>query len=203
MRSVGAGEGIAIDQHYSNSQSVPHLVLLSIATFGFYVFYWFHRNWRLLNRHGYTRAHAGWRTVVFLLPIVNIIVVYDLFKTIHDVAKGKGIPTFSTPGWLTFASVILGGLSIVAGFVPVVLAITASRAPAIHTALSALPLPSWGILGAFVGVLPSVVIPAAAQGTLNALWRGEQASLPERRTLSTVEGAVIAIGGILWLSSLL
>ncbi len=197
-----SGESAA-PTRFSPVQSVPHLVVLCVATFGLYLFYWFYRNWQWLNRQGYVRGGAGWRTVVFLLPIVNIVQVYDLFKAIHDAARAKGLPTFSTPGWLTPLSVVLGGLSLVAGFLPVALVITARLAPDIHGIVSAFPMPVGGFFTALASVAPAAVIPAIAQKTLNALWGAEQAPPVERRPFSVVEFVIVTIGGILWWNVLL
>ena len=189
------------DQRPTHTWSVPLLVALCVATFGLYVFYWFHHTWQWLGRMGYVRGSAGWRTVVFLLPVVNIVLVHELFDAIHRAARSKGLRTFSTPGVLTLLAVVLGGLSLTVGLLPVVLAITASRAPEIHAIVSRVPLPTGRFVTAVASASSAAVIPAFSQGTLNALQIDEPARAP--RAFSVVEAVILAAGGGLWLFNLL
>lgn len=192
--------GVA-DRRSSTTWPVPLLVALCVATFGLYVFYWFHHTWQWLGRAGYVRGSAGWRTVVFLLPVVNIVLVYELFNAIHVAARARRLRTFFTPGVLTFLAVALGGFSVVVGLLPLALAITASRAPDIHAILSSVPRS-----GRFVTVLAcaasAAVVPAVSQGTLNLLQVGVPGSRPPHR-FSLVEAVIFTAGGVLWLFNLL
>jgi len=182
--------------------SVPLLVALCVATFGLYVFYWFNRVWHRLGRMGYVRGSAGSRTVVFLLPLLNIVLVYELFNAIHRAARDKGLRTFSTPGVLTLLAVMLGGLSLVVGLLPIVLAITESGAPHIHAIISSIPFRAGRLVTVFVGAVSAAVIPAVSQGTLNALQLDEPASRSRHR-FSLVEAVFLTAGGVLWLFNLL
>jgi len=190
----------AVDQTSSDVRSVPLLVALCVATFGLYVFYWFHRTWQRLGHMGYVRGSAGSRTVVFLLPLVNIVLVYELFRGIHEAAKSKGLRTFSTPGLLTLLSVVLGGLSLTVAFLPVVLAVTEGRAPIIHGIITDIPR-AGRFATVLIGAASAGVIPAVSQGTLNAVLADGSATA--HHTFSLVEGVILAIGGVLWLSHLL
>ncbi len=189
------------DRRSSSIWSVPLLIALCVATFGLYVFYWFHHTWQWLGRMGYVRGSAGWRTVVFLLPVVNIVLVYELFNAIHGAARAKGLRTFSTPGVLTVLAVMLGGFSLLVGLFPVVLAITASRAPEIHAIVSSVPFRSGRFVTAVAGAASAAVIPALSQGTLNALQIDGPARPP--RAFSLVEAVILTVGGVLWLFNLL
>jgi len=189
------------DRRPSSTWSVSLLVALCVSTFGLYVFYWFHHTWRWLRQMGYVRGHAGWRTVVFLLPVANIVIVYELFNAIHGAARAKGLRTFSTPGVLTFLAVVLGGFSVLVGLFPVVLAITASRAPEIHAIVSSVPFRSGRFVTAVAGAASAAVIPALSQGTLNALQIDGPARRP--RAFSPVEAVILTVGGVLWLFNLL
>jgi len=186
----------------SSIWSVPLLVALCVATFGLYVFYWFHHTWQWLGRMGYVRGSAGSRTVVFLLPLLNIVLVYELFDAIHRAARDKGLRTFSTPGMLTLLAVVLGGLSLVVGLLPIVLAITESRAPHIYAIISSIPFRAGGFVTVLVSAGSAAVIPAVSQGTLNALQLDEPASR-SRHTFSLVEAVILTVGGVLWLFNLL
>lgn len=190
----------AVDQASSDVRSVPLLIALCVATFGLYVFYWFNRTWQRLSALGYVRGSAHSRTVVFLLPLVNIVLVYELFRAIHNAAKDKGLRTFSTPGLLTVLSVVLGGVSLTVAFLPVVQAVTEGRAPAIHALIAGIPR-AGRFATAVIGATSAALVPALSQGTLNAVLA--DGSVAVRHTFSRVEAVILAIGGVLWLTNLL
>jgi hypothetical protein len=149
---------------------------------------------------GYVRGSAHSRTVVFLLPLVNVVLVYELFKAIHTAAKDKGLRTFSTPGLLTLLSVVLGALSLTVAFLPAVQAVTEGRVPAIHALIAEIPR-----VGRFatvlIGAASAALVPAVSQSTLNAVLADGSATV--RHAFSRVEAVILAIGGMLWLSNLL
>lgn len=192
--------GVA-DRRSSDVRSVPLLIALCVATFGLYVFYWFHRTWQRLGRMGYVRGSAGWRTVVFVLPVVNIVLVYELFDAIHDAARARGLRTFSTPGMLTLLAVVFGGLSLTVGLLPVVLAITASHVPNVHAIIARVPFRPGNVVTLLASAASAAVIPALSQGTLNALEFDDPASR-SAPALSLVEAVILTIGGVLWLFNL-
>lgn len=184
----------------SDVRSVPLLIALCVATFGLYVFYWFNRTWQRLSAMGYVRGNAHSRTVVFTLPLINIVLVYELFRAIHAAAKDKGLRTFSTPGLLTLLSVVLGGLSITVAFLPAVQAVTEGRVPAIHALIAEIPR-AGRFVTVVIGAAAAAVVPAVSQGTLNAVLA--DGSVTVRHAFSRVEAVILAIGGVLWLSNLL
>ena len=190
----------SVDQASRDVRSVPLLIALCVATFGFYVFYWFNRTWERLSAMGYVRGSAHTRTVVFLLPLVNIVLVYELFKGIHNAAVDRGLPTFSTPGRLTLLSVALSGLSITVAFLPLILALTEGRAPHVHTIISNIPR-AGRLATVVIGAASAALVPAVSQATLNAVFA--EGSAMVRHVFSPAEAVILAIGAVLWLSHLL
>ena len=105
-RLAGSQQVGAVIQ-YSNSQPTKHLVALSVATFGLYQIYWLYRNWKQLNTSLALGISAGWRTAGLLVPILNIWLVYDQFRTIARAAARQGCKGFS-PGWVLVFYLSLG-----------------------------------------------------------------------------------------------
>ena len=66
--------------------SLPKLVLLAICTFGFYKFYWFYKNWKLIKAHENSDIYPFWRT------FFGILFCYQCFEQIRDAGVSREIP---------------------------------------------------------------------------------------------------------------
>jgi len=174
---------------YSNAQVPWRLVLLSILTFGIYEIYWFYRNWKHLKIHKNLNISPGWRTVGLFVPIYSIVIVYRQFRDIHDSAREIGCKPYSSPGWLTFGYIFLSGISLRLSLYEWRL-----TDPAELFGITIL-----GLVISLLGVLLLVVV----QKTLNDYWEREQSGLEMRITFSGGEIALLVIGGIVWILSLI
>ena len=85
----------------SKGQALRHLVLLSMATFGLYLFYWSWRSWRDIRDETGAELSPGLRTAALLLPFVSIYVLYLLLSSIRDLARARGVASEYSPGLLT------------------------------------------------------------------------------------------------------
>lgn len=99
---------------YSNAESVGKLLALFAVTFGIYGIYWFYRNWKQLKIHNNLDINPGLRTLGLFIPIVNIIMAYELFNNVKYYAKEAGFKTYSV-GVVTFAWILVGYIS----FIPI------------------------------------------------------------------------------------
>jgi len=61
------------------------LVILYIATFGYYTVYWFYKNWELY------RKNAGKKILPLLRAIFYIFYTHSLFRRVEEAAMNKGI----------------------------------------------------------------------------------------------------------------
>ena len=98
----------------SNGQLPLHFAALSILTLGLYELYWFWRNWRDLHRTLGMELQPFWRTLGLLLPIVNVVLVYDQLRMIREACSAHGIVPSYQPGLVTatfFAMAIAGNLT--------------------------------------------------------------------------------------------
>jgi hypothetical protein len=163
---------LAVGRQFSNAQPVWHLVILSIATFGFYGMYWFYRNWKQFKLHKRLDISPGWRTAGLFVPIYGIVLAYRQIRDIKEFSEEVGIDKTYSPGWVVFGWVIFSGFG-------------------------NLPGTLWLLCS--LSVLPLIVV----QGVLNFYWRKEQPELMERTTLSGGQIALLIIGGIWWLFSLI
>ena len=112
--SRDSGEQSLIGERWSRGQLPRHLIALWVLTLGAYSFYWFYRNWRDLAEFGGLPIRPGWRTVGLIVPFVNVLLVYNLFKTITLFSSEDGEDFGYPPVFLTaayFLLVALGNLS--------------------------------------------------------------------------------------------
>ena len=86
---------------FSNGQPRRHFILLSVLTLGLYELYWFYRNWRELREEIGIDVSPGWRTFGLLVPFVNVFMVYQQLRLIHEVAASRGIPVAYSPSSMT------------------------------------------------------------------------------------------------------
>ncbi len=88
-------------RQYSNVQPVWHFVLLCIASFGIYEFYWFFNNWKLLKERKNLDIYQFWRA------FFGVLFAYSLFKKIFSLAKEKGYDEQPSAGLITFSFIVL------------------------------------------------------------------------------------------------
>jgi hypothetical protein len=87
----------------SKGQPLRHLILLSMATFGLYLFYWSWRSWRDIRDETGAEVSPALRTAALLLPFVSIYVLYSLLRSIRELAQARGVTSGYSPGLLTAA----------------------------------------------------------------------------------------------------
>lgn len=95
---------------YSDAQPVWQFVLLSIITVSFYNFYWFLRTWRQLRAQENWDISPGWRLVGLFIPILNLFLMYDLFKYIRNVARARDCERLFSPGLMLIVWILITAL---------------------------------------------------------------------------------------------
>jgi hypothetical protein len=154
----------------SPSQNPVHLVILSILSLGLYEFYWIWRSWTALRDETGADISPRWRTIAFLVPFVNVMVLYFLMRDTKELAKRREVRADFSPGTLTamfYALRLLGNAALVGG------------APF-----------AW--LAGMATVLPLVPV----QIVWNAYWKKTRPDSEVRATLSSSELAIAVLAGL-------
>jgi len=97
---VSSASDLALD---ARGQSLRHLILLSMATFGLYLFYWSWRSWTDIRDETGADVNPILRTAALLLPFVSIYVLYSLLREIKELGQSRGVVCNFSPGLLTAA----------------------------------------------------------------------------------------------------
>lgn len=156
----------------SNAQYPWRILLFSFLTFGLYQFYWFYRNWKHLKTYKKLNISPVWRTVGLLVPFYGIVLVYEQFRDIRDIAQQVGYKKLSL-GWLLTGYLVSNALSFI--------------------------LSGLSTIFVLLCIMAISAILMAFQKALNHLWAKEQPSLQKRNDFSRGEIIIISIGSILWL----
>lgn len=93
-------------KEYSEGIPIRRILLLMIVTCGLYVIYWFYRSSKFTKEHG-KNVNPILRTIIFFIPIVNLVAIYLLFHDIKNIVKAKDI-SFNVP--INFILFIFGYL---------------------------------------------------------------------------------------------
>lgn len=163
----------------SSAQPPTHLAALSILTLGLYELYWFWRNWRDLRDELGVDVQPGWRTLGLLIPVVNVVLVYDQLRMLREQSDARGVPAEYSPGLVTatfFAIALAGNLT---------------------TAVAGSMTTFWPL--SLLNVVPLLQVQAA----LNRLWAHAQPGAIMRTQLGRHEIIAMIAGTILTVAALL
>ena len=106
------GRGPSADgRKYSDAQPVWQLVLLSVVTFGVYELRWFYRTWKQLKRDRDLDMSPGLHTLGLVVPILNIVLVLNLFREIKEYAEEARVRARYPPGGVLAAYLALGAIA--------------------------------------------------------------------------------------------
>ena len=77
-------------QAWSNALAIWQLVLLVVTTFGFYQLRWFYRTWKALKEDRKLEMSPGLHTLGLFVPILNLVLILNLFREIKEHAEEAG-----------------------------------------------------------------------------------------------------------------
>ncbi len=172
-----------------------YLVLLTVATFGAYLIYWFYRTWRQLEETNEGKLRPALRAIGTVVPLLNIYMVTNQWKRISELDDGEN-KTFFSVAWSVFGYLLVTYLY-AAYFVLISVAVVNGLQPtgAELISLTFLDLIALSLIGLMVAV---------PQRALNAYYsRADHATPPTRAQLTPGQIAWLSIGGLAWIISLL
>ena len=160
---------------YAYARPLLHVLVLFLATLGLYIFIWFYKNWKQIKKHNtYARISPFWRTVGLIVPVYNLILIYEQFDYINRMARMVKITKTHSPGWCFIMILAFGFIS---GYVGRRL---------IGVDLSFVEL---------LNVIPMILV----QRTLNSYWRVVQPGKKEQGFFSNLMIPALIILG-LWVT---
>jgi hypothetical protein len=84
-------------------RGVGRVIAFSILSFGIYTYYWFYVTRKQLNSELGSTDDAGLYTAGLLVPILNIIITYWLWRDLNVLRQRVGLPEFNVILWLVLS----------------------------------------------------------------------------------------------------
>ncbi|MEX2252682.1 MAG: hypothetical protein WD649_00875 [Thermoleophilaceae bacterium] len=88
------------DNPYAVKYPGGRVWIFSILSFGFYTFYWFYRNRKLLDGEYGDRDDAVLHTCGLLVPVLNYFITYWLWRDLNELRLRYGLSEFTVAGYL-------------------------------------------------------------------------------------------------------
>lgn len=101
-----------MNQEYSQKIPIIKFVLLNIFSINLYQAYWFYKNWWIIKNYYKKGIKPVPRMIGFLIPVLNIWLIYDQFKLMEKLVNKKNIKTKASPIILTLLYLILGVIAL-------------------------------------------------------------------------------------------
>jgi hypothetical protein len=93
------------------TQITPRRILfMTVASYGFYLIYWFYVTWKQYRDHTGDEAYPIWHALTLFVPIYNLFRTYAHMRTYRNLMSGEGLGTTISPGWAVAAVMISGAI---------------------------------------------------------------------------------------------
>ena len=89
---AAGGMAAVASQTYGYHISTPRIVVLSIISFGLYLFYWLYRTWDQYREHTGANVHPVWHALAMLVPVYGWFRFYAHCKAYRDLMEENGVP---------------------------------------------------------------------------------------------------------------
>ena len=81
-----------------NLISVPRVFVLSILSFGLYLFWWFYISWKQYRDHSGENAHPIWHALTLLVPIYSVFRIHAHMRTYKELMTERQVTSSIRPG---------------------------------------------------------------------------------------------------------
>lgn len=183
-------------------RSVLRVIGLSIVTSGLYFFYWFFVTKNQLKRELKNEQHVGWQTAGLLVPILNLFILYWLYRDINNARDTQKQSPFAAI-WYVLVPFILIALAFVIG-IGAILSIIGAIAAELSDQSASTGLAGAGVLGGlfallllFTGGILSYVFLGLSIKNLNEYWDKRSGGKAGEAKFRGGEVAIIIVGVLL------
>lgn len=167
--------------------SVRRFVVLFFLSFGLYLYYWYYQSLKQLKEEQELDISPGWRTAGLFVPVLNLFLLYGLFKRIDQAADSVGSEPRHSAGWLLAALI----------FLPMVLNCIGNQLLT-GEVITANPALVWvGLPLRLIYMIPVAWVLSCVLATANGYWGFVRPDMP-LPTVTTRGEKAIVVGGILW-----
>ena len=98
-REVEMDIGWGMDRVLRYRISLQRVLLMSVLSYGFYVFYWFYITWKQYRDHTDANAYPVWHALTLLVPIYGLFRTYAHMRSLKELMLNANLPSSISPGW--------------------------------------------------------------------------------------------------------
>ena len=175
---------------YGNHISAPRIFVLSVVSFGLYLFYWLYRTWEQYRQHTGANVYPVWHALAMLVPVYGWFRFYAHCKAYRDLMEERGVAhnlrmapilvilIIATAAWSPVPTQWLNnyfGESGIAVMIDLILDVVS-----------------------LVGMLVATAVVCRIQGNFNRYWASIDGELANRARLGRGAMVLAALGLILW-----
>ena len=153
------------------------VVILSIISFGLYLFWWFYITWKQLARETGEEHFPVWHALSLFVPIYGLFRIHKHMSIIKDLAVRAGLDTSLSPGIVVVLAILSNALDW-----------------ASFTTTDVGALVTLGV----ISVVLSTTIVAWAQATLNRYWAVRTGDALREARLGVGEVILTIFGLLAW-----
>ena len=121
-RELGRPGQLNTAQRYSEERlgflpyraSPERVLLMTVVSAGFYIFYWFYLTWKQYRDHTQAQAFPVWHALTLLVPVYGLFRTHAHMRTFKDLMLNAGLyPTISAGGavWVVLISGVVDGIA--------------------------------------------------------------------------------------------
>ncbi len=173
--------------------SPTRILLMSVLSYGLYLFYWFYLTWKHYRDHTHAEAFPVWHALTLFVPIYGLFRTHAHVRSFKELMLAADLSSTLSTGWVVVLVAIswaLGGISfnVSGGFATVQ---EVSQNTALVIAL--VDLVSIAIVA---GLLLHV------QGNLNRYWDNQRSGWLESARIGVGEVILAVLGILAWANTL-
>ena len=162
--------------------STQRVALMTVISYGLYLFYWFYMTWKQYRDYTKKEAYPVWHAMTLSVPIYGLFRAHAHVRTYKELATSDGIPTSLSPCWA------VAGVAV---------------SSVLEWASSLLALASSGaaVASAFLEILAIAIVAVVlvhVQRNLNAYWKSVKGVNVAPARTSVSEIAVGILGAFSW-----
>ncbi len=101
----GAAAATAYPAAMPGSKTLPYAIsmrrvlIMSVLSYGLYLFYWFYVTWKQYRDHTQTRAFPVWHGLALMVPVYNLFRTHAHMRTFRSLMYEAGLASTISAGW--------------------------------------------------------------------------------------------------------
>ena len=173
--------------------SPGRILLMTVLSYGLYLFYWFYLTWKQYRDYTGNRAYPVWHAMAIGIPIYNLFRTHAHMRSFRELMLNAGVPSTIREGWAVLVVLVSSAVSIGSLQLPGEFGNSGdtSQGSAIVTVLSAV---------ISIGIVTFLL--RHVQGNLNRYWDSLENMKVVDARIGPSEVILGVIGAISWLVTL-